>query len=92
MGTLTTIKDENKLLVAASDLFAAMGKKQASGDRKDAQDSFRSWLADRITSFDMEEGFDFFIYLNAASIREMLKYESAPAEVKTFFDNYEQYA
>jgi phage anti-repressor protein len=76
MGTLTIIKDEEKDLILASDLFAAMKRK----------DEFRSWLADRITSFDMEEGYDFFIYLNIECVRDLLKYESAPYELKEYIN------
>jgi phage anti-repressor protein len=78
MATLTIIKDEEKLLVSANDLFAAMKRK----------DEYRSWLADRITSFDMEEGHDFFIYMNIECVREMLKYESAPYELKEYINRY----
>jgi phage anti-repressor protein len=76
MATLTIIKDDEKNLILANDLFAAMKRK----------DEFRSWLADRITSLDMEEGYDYFIYLDTKCVREMLKYESAPYELKEFFN------
>jgi phage anti-repressor protein len=84
MTTLTTIKEENRLLVSASDLYAAMRRTKDTYGK----DAFRVWLADRIQSLEMEEGYDFFIYLNAESVREMLKYESVSGEVKNFFENY----
>jgi phage anti-repressor protein len=88
MSTLTTIRDDNRLLVSANELFAAMGRKRTGT----LNDDFRDWLADRIKSLDMEEGYDFFIFLNAESVREMLRFESAPVEVRRFFNNLEQYA
>jgi hypothetical protein len=88
MSTITTIRDENRLLVSAADLFASMQRKEASGEERD---DFRNWLCDRIMSFEMEEGYDFFIYLNSESVREMLKYETAPEELKRFFNNFQQY-
>jgi hypothetical protein len=87
MSTLTVIRDGDMLLVQANGLYASLGRKQPAGGT--SGDDFRRWLADRITGLDMEEGHDYFIYLNAGSVREMLRYESAPAEVKRFFDDYE---
>jgi hypothetical protein len=89
MSKLTVVRDGDKLLVQANELYASMRRKQTDGGM--SGNDFRRWLADRITSLDMEEGYDFFIYLNADSVREMLRYESAPAEVKRFFDDYEKY-
>jgi hypothetical protein len=43
-------------------------------------------MADRILSFDMEEGIDYFIYIDAQCAGELLKYESVPKEVKRFFE------
>jgi phage anti-repressor protein len=88
MSALTTIRDDDRLLVSANDLFAAMGRKRTGM----LNDDFREWMADRIKSLDMEEGCDFFIFLNAESVREMLRYESAPVEVRRFFNSLEQYA
>jgi hypothetical protein len=88
---LTVIREDDRLLVSASDLFSAL-KRYEPADGTERQDAFRRWLADRIVNFEMEEGCDFFIYLNAGSIREMLRYESAPENVWTFFDNIKQYA
>jgi hypothetical protein len=90
MSTLTFIKDEDRVLVQANELFAAMKRKKTDDDME-IRNAFRSWLADRILSLEMEEGFDYVIFLNADSIREMLRYETAPEEVGRFFSNYEQY-
>ena len=93
MNTLTVIKDENRRLVFAEELFEAIRQDTpADMDRYDKKCLFLKWLADRITLFEMEEGLDFFICLNMESIRQMLRYESAPEEVRRFFENYEQYA
>jgi phage anti-repressor protein len=74
---MTTIKNENSVLISAIEMYALIKQKDVQTER----DNYRAWLADRIQSFEMEEGFDFFIYIRMESAREMIKYESVPKEV-----------
>ncbi|MDR0573030.1 MAG: hypothetical protein LBG96_03190 [Tannerella sp.] len=83
MAIIKTIKNDNRSLVSASELYTTMKPKN-----KNERDAYRKWLADRIVSLDMEEGIDFFIYLNVNSILEMLRYEPAPIELKRFLEEY----
>jgi phage anti-repressor protein len=43
---------------------------------------FRSWLADKIINFEMEEGTDYVICLSVDAARELLKYEPPRVSIK----------
>jgi phage anti-repressor protein len=87
MEIIKTVKNEKRALVSAQELYAAM-KRTGNVGNGNERDSYRSWLADRIVSLEMEEGYDFFIYLDVNSIIEMIRYEPAPIEVKRFLEEY----
>jgi phage anti-repressor protein len=76
-------------IVSAKDLFLATRKKSQleKMDGIDLHNAFRSWICDRISNFEMEEGFDFFIYLNIRCAGELVKYESVPDGLKMFFES-----
>jgi hypothetical protein len=93
MSELNIFKHQSRKLISANELFKAMHG-QAAGDGMTGDgmtgDEFRRWLADRITSFELEEWHDYSIYLNVECVIEILKYESAPKELKMFFNNLKQ--
>jgi hypothetical protein len=91
MKKIKLLKHDEREVVSAKDLFLATQKKSrlAEVDGVDLNHSFRVWLYDRIISFDMEEGFDFFIYLDIRCASEMVKYESVPDAVRLFFESKE---
>jgi hypothetical protein len=88
MENLNVLKEDGgRCLVSAKDLFALVRREKARADERDCADAFRLWLADRIVSFELEEGLDYFIYMSAGSVLEMLKYESAPAEARRLLES-----
>ncbi|OAV70748.1 Phage anti-repressor protein [Bacteroidales bacterium Barb6] len=60
------ISNTNKKVIPAANFFSMLKTKQ----------DFRSWLADKITGYEMEEGEDYFIFLSADAAAEVLKHES----------------
>jgi hypothetical protein len=74
---INAVKSENGILISALEMYALIKQTDVQTER----DNYRTWLADRIRSFDMEEGYDFLIYIRMESAREIIKYESVPKEV-----------
>jgi hypothetical protein len=87
MNAIKLLRRDDKNIVSANDLFRAMNYRKSTADERDRMDDFRLWMADRILNFDMEEGVDYFIYIDARCVGELLKYESAPKEVRQLFES-----
>jgi hypothetical protein len=85
MEAITFVKNGDTCMIPADEMFQALNRKS------EGRDSFRNWMADRITSLEMEEGEDYFLFINVKSAREMSRYETIPEQLKRFLENFEQY-
>jgi hypothetical protein len=87
MNAIKLLRRDDKNIVSANDLFRTINYGKLTAGERDLMDDFRLWMADRILNFELEEGVDYFIYIDVQCVGELLKYESAPKEVRQLFES-----